>query len=133
MAKQTAQAEPVSTEIYHQMLLERRQEVLSGLSAKFDTLASMGRVAEDDQAQITHDEFISLKMNSLDYVQLRLVDEALERLISGAYGVCQACEQPIAPKRLQALPWARFCVNCQEEHGLTQEFDRDVRDFRPRA
>jgi len=114
MAKQTAQAEPVSTAIYHQMLLERRQEVLSGLGVKFDTLANMGRVAEDDQAQISHDEFISLKINSLDYVQLRLVDEALERLVSGEYGVCQACEQPIAPKRLQALPWARFCVNCQE-------------------
>jgi DnaK suppressor protein len=119
MVKSTAQGEPpLSTEIYQQMLLEKRQEVLSGLGVKFDTLASMGRVAEDDQAQISHDEFISLRMNSLDYGQLRLVDEALARLTSGEYGVCQACEQPIATKRLQALPWARYCVNCQEEYSL---------------
>jgi len=100
---------------YRRRLLEKRREVLSGLGARFDTLASMGRVAEDDRAQITHEEFVSLRRNSMDYSQLRLVDEALDRIASGDYGICLACEEPIAPKRLQALSWARYCVKCQEE------------------
>ena len=103
------------------MLLNKRTSVLSGLGIKFDTLARTGRVAEDDQAQITHDEFISLRMNGLDYTQLRMVEEALDRLNSGDYGVCLSCEQPIAPKRLQAIPWARYCVTCQDLVGEESE------------
>ena len=99
---------------YRQMLLNKRQEVLSGLDMKFDTLAKMGRVAEEDQAQITHDEFVSLHINSLDYGRLRMIEEALDRLKSGDYGFCLSCEEPIPPKRLNAIPWARYCVTCQE-------------------
>lgn len=104
---------------YRQKLLEKRADVLSGLGSKFDTLARMGRVAEDDQAQITHDEFVSLHLNALDYRELRLVEEALDRLDSGHYGVCLACEEAIPSKRLRALPWARYCVPCQQT--LTSE------------
>ncbi len=103
-----------STEAYRRKLQEKRSDVISGLGMKFDTLACMGRVAEDDKAQISHDEFVSLRMNSLDYNLLRLVEEALDRLKAGDYGVCLECEQPIPAKRLQALPWARYCVDCQE-------------------
>ena len=108
----------VGPQAKHQaVLLEKRSSVLNGLGMKFDTRARMGRVAEDDQAQISHDEFVSLRMNGLDYRQLRMVEEALDRLESGDYGVCLACDEPIAEKRLQALPWARYCVKCQEEMG----------------
>jgi DnaK suppressor protein len=95
-------------------LLEKRRSVLSGLGVKFDTLARMGRVAEDDQAQISHDEFVYSRMNGLDYTQLRMVEEALDRLEAGDYGTCLSCDAPIAPKRLAAIPWARYCVTCQE-------------------
>ncbi len=103
--------------VYRRMLVDKRRDVLSGLGIRFDTLARIGRVTEDEQAQISHDEFVSLHLNSLDYVQLRLVEEALDRLDSGEYGTCLACEEPIATKRLRALPWARYCVKCQESMG----------------
>jgi DnaK suppressor protein len=115
---------------YEQMLLDKRQEVMAGLGIKFDTIARMGRVAEEDQAQMSHDEFVSLHKNSLDYVQLRLIEEALDRIHSGDYGVCLACEEPIPAKRLHALPWARYCVSCQEEVGVLQE--RSILEDRPR-
>jgi DnaK suppressor protein len=102
---------------YRARLLEKRASVLSGLGTRFDTQARMGRVAEDDQAQISHDEFVSLRMNGLDYRQLRQVEEALDRLDAGDYGVWLACDVAIAEKRLQALPWARYCVTCQENAG----------------
>jgi DnaK suppressor protein len=121
---------PVPAEPYRQMLLDKREQVISGLGVKFDTLAKMGRVGEEDQAQLSHDEFVSLRLNSLDYGQLRLVEEALDRLQSGDFGVCLACEQPIPSKRLQALPWARYCVPCQEAVGLMQP--EDLHDIRAR-
>ncbi len=127
--KETVTA-PESPETYRRMLLERRREVLSSLGGKFDTRAALGRVAEDDQAQISHDEFVSLHLNSLDYTQLRLVQEALDRLDSGDYGVCLSCEQPIPPKRLRAISWARYCLTCQDTVGA--EMDRELAEERPR-
>jgi len=112
---------------YREMLLSKRNEVLAGLGVKFDALARMGRVAEEDQAQITHDEFVSLRLNRLDYLQLRMIDEALDRLKSGDFGTCLACEEPIPAKRLKALPWARYCVSCQESVGNEAPEDGDVR------
>ncbi|MBZ5581620.1 MAG: TraR/DksA C4-type zinc finger protein [Acidobacteriia bacterium] len=101
-------------DVYRRMLVDKRRIVLSGLGIRFDTMARLGRVAEDEQAQISHEEFVSLHLNSLDYAQLRLVEEALDRLDSGEYGACLACEAAIPAKRLRALPWARYCVKCQE-------------------
>jgi DnaK suppressor protein len=115
---------------YQQMLLDKRERVMAGLGIKFDTLAKMGRVAEEDQAQMSHDEFVSLHLNSLDYVQLRLIEEALDRIGSGDYGICLSCEEAIPEKRLKALPWARYCVTCQEDVGVLRE--RDLLENRPR-
>jgi len=123
--RKTMTAAPPSNEVYCQRLQQKRQEVLSGLGFKFDTMARMGRVAEDDQAQLSHDEFVSLHLNNLDYGQLRFIEEALDRLESGDYGICLACEEPIAAKRLAAIPWARYCVSCQEQasSGLMGEVE----------
>jgi DnaK suppressor protein len=122
MKRSTLVAE--SGEGYRQKLVEKRAEVLSGLGMKFDTLARMGRVAEEDQAQISHDEFVSLRLNSLDYAQLKMVEEALDRLDSGDYGICLSCEEPIPAKRLRALSWARYCVKCQDTVGM--EMDEEL-------
>jgi DnaK suppressor protein len=111
-----------SNATYREMLLEKRAEVLSGLGTKFDGLARMGRVADDDQAQFLNDESVSLHLNILDYAQLRLIEEALDRLNSGDYGICLSCDQPIPPKRLQAVSWARYCVRCQET-GAEREWN----------
>jgi DnaK suppressor protein len=110
-------------EIYRRKLLEKRDDALSGLGESVNSVARAECVAEDDQAQISHDESISLGINRLDYAQLRLVEEALERIDSGDYGACLSCEEPIAPKRLRALPWARYCIRCQERvsASLTSE------------
>jgi DnaK suppressor protein len=114
MATKTAPSAAGPNDVYRQILTDKRAQALSGLGIKFDSLARMGRIAEEDQAQVTHDEFVSLQINSLDYGQLRLINEALDRLQHGDYGVCLACEGPIAAKRLRALPWARYCVHCEE-------------------
>ena len=117
-----------SNATYREMLQEKRAEVLSGLGTKFDTLAQMGRVAEDDQAQFVNDESVSLHLNVLDYAKLRLIDEALDRLDSGDYGICLSCEEPIPPKRLHAVSWARYCVRCQEAGA-----EREWKEMRSRV
>jgi DnaK suppressor protein len=45
----------------------------------------------------------------------RQLRSAMERLDDGSYGFCLRCEEPISPKRLKAVPWAEFCISCQEK------------------
>ena len=54
---------------------------------------------------------------------LKLVEEALRRIDAGDYGYCTHCEQEIQEKRLEAVPWARHCIVCQDlqERGLLDE------------
>ena len=86
-----------------------------------DGAARSENLADDDHPQVSHDEFVTSRINGLDYRQLRMVEEALDRLDAGDYGVCLCCDEPIAEKRLRALPWARYCVVCQELAGAERE------------
>src|ERR1051325_9255030 len=67
-----------------------------------------------DFAEKSHEEWIFLQKNSFDTQLLRDIEEALERLRDGSYGICAECGMPVSRKRLEAIPWARFCVSCQE-------------------
>jgi RNA polymerase-binding protein DksA len=49
--------------------------------------------------------------------QLELVDAALARLEAGTFGTCQQCGKSIAVERLEALPWAALCIDCQRAAG----------------
>jgi DnaK suppressor protein len=103
-------------EAHRQALLLKRAILLSEL--RIEREQPNERVNEEDQGTVAHEEFVSMRLNHLDYAQLRLIDEALDRLESGDYGVCMSCELEIPGKRLTALPWAKYCVPCQEQISL---------------
>jgi len=116
---------PAPAPDYQGALLKVKSEVMSNLGMKFDTIASMGRINEEDQAQMSHDEFLQLRLNAIEYSKLRQLDEALHRLSEGDYGICLACEEPIPPRRLQVIPWAKYCVHCQDLVGNTESQEED--------
>ena len=68
-----------------------------------------------DLDKVAHEEFVRIRVNRVLQGQLRLIEDALERLTAGEYGICEGCGEPIPPKRLLAIPWARFCIACQEQ------------------
>ena len=88
---------------YLEKLLQKRKEALAALGL------------QNKQRQVSPEEVLLFQPNSPDWAKLQLVDEALARLHAGYYGSCLACQRPIPPKRLQALPWARYCAKCQEQ------------------
>ena len=123
--KTSTKTRAVAVPDYRAALLKMKSEATANLGVKFDTIASLGRVNEEDQAQLSHDEFLKLRLNSLDYDKLRQVDAALERLDDGEYGICLGCEEKIPARRLQVIPWARYCVGCQEQIGNGDQADED--------
>jgi DnaK suppressor protein len=113
------------TESYQELLLQAKVDALTNLGFRPDALAHGGRVGEEDQAQISNEEFVVLRLNNLEYRKLRQVKAALQRIEDGDYGICNNCGEPIPPRRLQVLPWATYCVPCQEDAGA-----REAEDFK---
>ncbi len=76
-----------------------------------------------DLAVRNYSKNVQLAVSENESKQLSLIDEALLRIEDEEYGVCLNCEKEINPKRLAAIPWARFCLDCQEllEKGLLDE------------
>jgi DnaK suppressor protein len=103
---------------YRMLLLAKKAELSSSMRTKLDTLAGPGDAALEDLAPVFHDQFIALRINSLDHFQLKLIDAALARIDSEEYGVCADCGDAISGRRLEAIPWAARCVACQELCGV---------------
>ena len=108
-------------ENYRKLLLAKRLELLSSSRAKLETLVGPGPAAPEDLAPVFHDQFIALRINRLDYVQLKLIDAALNRMDSENYGVCVDCGDTISRRRLEAIPWANRCIACQERAGPARD------------
>ena len=74
----------------------------------------------------------ALAVSSLDreYTELRNVRAAIRRIEEGSFGTCQECDEDIHPKRLAAVPWATFCIRCQEAaDGNLEEMRAPSRDL----
>ncbi|HVW10643.1 MAG TPA: TraR/DksA family transcriptional regulator [Bryobacteraceae bacterium] len=100
------------------------QEVKSILDAKLSELASR-RFSRDDIAiekaaeemdliQSGSDRVLALDSITRMWETSTLVTEALKRIEDNTYGVCLECDEPISARRLAALPWARYCISCQD-------------------
>jgi len=111
-------------EAYRKILEKKAAEVQSSMSAQkaAQVLAREEHPRDEgDLSQQSHEEWIFLNRNTLDIKLLREVQAALRRIEQGAYGVCYECEEPISVKRLDAVPWAKFCVSCQERVAARAE------------
>src|SRR5579871_3982131 len=102
---------------YRKMLDKKAEEVRRSMSAQkaAQVVARLDIPSDEgDLSQQHHEEWIFLNRNSIDMKLLREIADALHRLELGQYGVCMECEEQISIKRLDAVPWAKYCVTCQE-------------------
>jgi DnaK suppressor protein len=102
---------------YRRILEAKAEEVRRSMSAqKAAQLVSRLDVPSDegDLSQQHHEEWIFLNRNTIDMRHLREINDALHRMDTEQYGICLECEEPISAKRLDAVPWAKYCVTCQE-------------------
>jgi DnaK suppressor protein len=115
---------------YFRKRLETRQQELRRMVTRTQ---QDGRSADEDTAQDIADkaassynkEFLFHQSNA-DRQLLQMVETALVRLREGSFGECISCGKEINPKRLEAVPWTRHCIECQEklEKGILEEASR---------
>jgi len=110
-------------EYYKKKLLNRRDELVKTITRTEEE----GRQADDDPTVDLADkaansytkEFLFGQTNT-DRAILNMIDDALKRIRKEEYGTCANCQEEMQQKRLEAVPWAKHCITCQEkkEQGL---------------
>jgi DnaK suppressor protein len=98
--------------------LRARERELAAAEARMEETARAAPEPDagdvGDRAADTYDKERTLRELDQDRRWLALIRDALRREAEGTYGLCVACGEPIEDKRLNAVPWARHCLRCQE-------------------
>jgi DnaK suppressor protein len=110
-------------EYYKKKLQTRRDELMKSIARTEEA----GRQADEDttvdladKAANSYTKEFLFGQTDTDRVTLQLIENSLTRMREGAYGLCASCENEIQQKRLEAVPWTKHCLACQEkqEKGL---------------
>ena len=113
-------------DIVRRQLTTQRDEIL----AMYEHDVKAGQEASDegsddivDRANNAYSRELLFSLSDGERHTLLRIEEALARIESGSYGICTNCSNEIRPGRLKAMPWARYCIDCQElaEKGMLEE------------
>ena len=114
---------PNPFQAYEDALRKKQHELLDS----YERDKAAGNAQPDDGIQDLADKAASAYSKELNFSlsdgernSLKLVEEALDRVREGTFGSCTNCGNTIGDKRLQAIPWTAYCIDCQElvEKGL---------------
>ena len=104
-------------EKYRKRLLVRQEELILDISRNREvTDETVDEQAQDmvDRATSAYTREFAFSLSESDRKALLLIEQALLRIEQGTYGVCVHCQGVVQEKRLEAVPWARHCLECQE-------------------
>ena len=106
-------------EVYRKKLQAKRDELLKNIAR----VEEEGRAADEDttvdladKAANSYTKEFLFGQTDTDRSVLALIDGALDRAKTPNFGLCANCQSEIQQKRLEAVPWARHCISCQEKH-----------------
>lgn len=105
-------------ETFKRKLLEMRRDLLGQVERKklySKEVGEDGIPDSGDVAAYSYSKEVLMGLGENERTKLRLVEEALAKIDEGTYGVCERCEEAIPIKRLELLPFTRYCVQCQTE------------------
>jgi RNA polymerase-binding protein DksA len=98
-------------------LLAERERLLAGLAEGIVAPDAMTYGSQAAAASQVFAQQRDLALRDRNEQHLALVDAALAKLDAGTFGACERCGRPIAPERLEAIPWAANCIDCQRTAG----------------
>ena len=119
-----------------QRILEAKRAELSAGTANRDEIRIENAAEDFDRIQQRMNREVAIRNLDRESRLLKSVEEALDRIETGAFGVCLGCEEEIPEKRLRAVPWASHCLSCQERLDRWRamgEFEDDGDILKPAA
>lgn len=109
-------------------MLESKQAELSGLLRHKEDIAIEKSPDALDEVQRAAERELAIRTLDRESNLLRNVRSALRRINDGGFGTCLHCEEEISPKRLVAVPWSPYCIQCQEQADQHQDESSDAFD-----
>jgi DnaK suppressor protein len=118
---------PVMREYFRLKLLAWRKELLSESSGTLQNLQQGGILEPDiaDRASTETDRALELRTRDRERKLIAKIDAALERIVDGSFGYCEATGEPISVRRLDARPIATMTLEAQERHERMERTQRD--------
>ena len=119
-----------------QRILEAKRAELSAGTANRDEIRIENAAEDFDRIQQRMNREVAIRNLDRESRLLKSVEEALDRIETGAFGVCLGCEEEIPEKRLRAVPWASHCLSCQEKLDRRRamgDFEDDSYILKPAA
>ena len=111
-------------DFYRKKLLKMREDILHKAKKLKEDSYSLGTDGIQDMADAASNTYTADILMSISDNDLRLlkdIDNTLDKMEKGTYGICEECEEKISEKRLEANPVARYCITCKrqmEEKGI---------------
>ncbi len=102
---------------FKELLIERKNQLLKNIEnnkKEINELKELEVKDEADHASINADSIVEEAIASQQAKELKDIDYALFKIDSGAYGICEMCEEPIGNERLKVKPQAKYCIVCRE-------------------
>jgi len=109
-------------------ILENKQDELEQIVRNRDAITIEKSADALDEVQHAAERELAIRNLDRESNLLRNVRSALRRIDDGSFGVCLHCEEEISPKRIAAVPWAPFCIQCQEQADKNQEQGEEAFD-----
>ena len=118
---------PKQREYFRQKLLRWREDLLQETSDTLQHLQEGGLQEPDiaDRASLETDRSLELRTRDRARKLIAKIDEALERIKDGSYGICEETSEPISVRRLEARPIATLSLEAQERHERMEKTRRD--------
>jgi DnaK suppressor protein len=113
---------------YKALLIAKRQEIL-GRSRHREEIWIVESNDLIETVQLACDREFAVRTLERDSKSLMQVDAALERIDHDEFGICLECEEPISTKRLAVVPWAAYCLECQQSHDTRKSTDAHQRQL----
>ena len=114
-----------------QILLDKREALIQEIKQQLGQSVSEEQqrrleaaMDSGDQALVDLDREMGISLQEMRNRERQLIDDALDSLDEGTYGMCADCGEEISEKRLHALPFARLCVECQSKRELLEKIER---------
>jgi len=104
---------------YKELLIAKREEIL-GKSRHREDIWIVESSDLIDAVQLASDRDFAVCTLERESKSLMQVDAALKRIDHGEFGICLECEEPISTKRLEVVPWAAYCLQCQQLHDTRE-------------
>ena len=108
----------INTEHFKQQLLLRKAEIENLLKKLNEDILEISKCEIKDEggfASIAMDSDREYQLGRKLQEELKEINDALDRIANGTYGICEMCEEPINPERLAIKPYAKYCIICREE------------------